>query len=163
MAIEERTSSPGKCRFPDWLTGYSSGGLTWHTLDLTRSYTFHSRNASLHVTRSNTSNSWFNGGGDGGAGDDGVSNNQDFIDGGDEEQDVKILCNGIKQSNPMQTVIMLVTHFTIGCRSGFVCMTFYKRDGHVMEMQTGGIVSRPEEACSPPHYQTHSVPFLTLV
>ncbi|KAK0176739.1 hypothetical protein PV328_000846 [Microctonus aethiopoides] len=158
-----KASSPGKCRFPDWLTGYSSGGLTWHTLDLTRSYTFHSRNASLHVTRSNTSNSWFNGGGDGGAGDDGVSNNQDFIDGGDEEQDVKILCNGIKQSNPMQTVIMLVTHFTIGCRSGFVCMTFYKRDGHVMEMQTGGIVSRPEEACSPPHYQTHSVPFLTLV
>lgn len=47
-------------------------------------------------------------------------------------------------------------------RSGFMCMTFYRRDGHVIELQTGSAVSRPEEACSPPHFQ-HSMPFLTLV
>lgn len=48
-------------------------------------------------------------------------------------------------------------------RSGFMCMTFYRRDGHVIELQTGSAVSRPEEACSPPHFLQHSTPFLTLV
>lgn len=48
-------------------------------------------------------------------------------------------------------------------RSGFMCMTFYRRDGHVIEVQTGSDVSRPEEACSPPHFQQHNIPFLTLV
>lgn len=47
--------------------------------------------------------------------------------------------------------------------SGFMCMTFYRRDRHVIELQTGKAVSRPEEACSPPHFLQHSMPFLTLV
>ncbi|XP_012154325.1 uncharacterized protein LOC100877240 isoform X2 [Megachile rotundata] len=149
-----KVSPPGQCRFPNWLTGHSSGGLTWHTLDLTRSYTFHPRNASLHVTRSNSSSSRFESG---------------PLDGqyvaGQEDQDVKILCNSIKQSSSAQpvTMSMLVAHFTVGCRSGFMCMTFYRRDGHVIEVQTGSAVSRPEEACSPPHFQQHNIPFLTLV
>ena len=42
-------------------------------------------------------------------------------------------------------------------------MAFYKRDGHVVELQTGSTVSRAEEACSPPHYQQHSIPYVTLV
>ncbi|XP_015607904.1 uncharacterized protein LOC107273847 [Cephus cinctus] len=147
-----KAASPGKCRFPSWLSGHGSGGLTWHTLDLARSYTFHAKNASLHVTRSNGS----------------LSRNEnsaiDFQDvPGQDEQDVKILCNGIKQTNSGQTVIMLVAHFTVGCRSGFTCMTFYRRDGHVIEVQTGKSVSRPEEACNPPHYLPHSIPYLTLV
>ncbi|XP_048270063.1 uncharacterized protein LOC100644350 isoform X1 [Bombus terrestris] len=149
-----KVSPPGQCRFPNWLTGHSSGGLTWHTLDLTRSYTFHPRNASLHVTRSNSSSSRFENG---------------PLDGqyvpGQEDQDVKILCNSIKQSSAAQamTMTMLVAHFTVGCRSGFMCMTFYRRDGHVIEVQTGSAVSRPEEACSTPHFQQHNIPFLTLV
>lgn len=44
-----------------------------------------------------------------------------------------------------------------------MCMTFYRRDRHVIELQTGSAVSRPEEACSPPHFLQHSMPFLTLV
>ncbi|CAK9815402.1 hypothetical protein ANTQUA_LOCUS8420 [Anthophora quadrimaculata] len=149
-----KVSPPGQCRFPNWLTGHSSGGQTWHTLDLTRSYTFHLRNASLHVTRSNSSSSRFESG---------------PLDGqyvpGQEDQDVKILCNSIKQDRSAQamTMAMLVAHFTVGCRSGFMCMTFYRRDGHVIEVQTGSAVSRPEEACSPPHFQQHNIPFLTLV
>ncbi|XP_072757983.1 uncharacterized protein [Anoplolepis gracilipes] len=149
-----KVSSPGECRFPNWLTGHSSGGLTWHTLDLGRSYTFHPRNASLHVARPNATSSNVESG---------------FMDlqyvPGPEDQDVKILCNSIKQSNGAQTMTMtmLVAHFTVGCRSGFMCMTFYRRDGHVIELQTGSAVSRPEEACSPPHFLQHSMPFLTLV
>ncbi|KAG6796213.1 hypothetical protein HZU73_08338 [Apis mellifera caucasica] len=149
-----KVSPPGQCRFPNWLTGHSSGGLTWHTLDLTRSYTFHPRNASLHVTSFNTSSSRFESG----------SLDGQYVP-GQEDQDVKILCNSIKQSSVAQAMTMttLVAHFTVGCRSGFMCMTFYRRDGHVIEVQTGSDVSRPEEACSPPHFQQHNIPFLTLV
>ncbi|KYN03224.1 hypothetical protein ALC62_05887 [Cyphomyrmex costatus] len=148
-----KVSSPGECRFPNWLTGHSNGGLTWHTLDLGRSYTFHPRNASLHVTRPNTTSSSFEGG----------SMDLQYVP-GPEDQDVKILCNSIKQSNGAQTMMTmtLVAHFTVGCRSGFMCMTFYRRDGHVIELQTGSAVSRPEEACSSPHFLQHSTPFLTL-
>ncbi|XP_044017662.1 uncharacterized protein LOC122858670 [Aphidius gifuensis] len=144
--------SPGKCRFPSWLSGHTNNGLTWHTLDLTRSYTFYPRNASLHVTRSNSSTRLDNSGVD----------FQDIIDGQDE-QTIMILCNSIKQTNPSQTITMLVAHFTVGCQSGFICMTFYRRDGHVIEMQTGSPVSRSEEACSSPHHQPRNVPYLTLV
>ncbi|XP_015116298.1 uncharacterized protein LOC107040647 [Diachasma alloeum] len=146
-----KASSPGKCRFPGWLTGHNNNGLTWHTLDLTRSYTFHPRNASLHVTRSNATRY-----------DMAFLDFQDIID-GQEEQEIKILCNSIKQMNPTQTTTMIVAHFTVGCRSGFMCMTFYRRDGHVVEVQTGRQVSRVEDACSAPHSQSHSIPYLTLV
>ncbi|XP_043475719.1 uncharacterized protein LOC122507190 isoform X2 [Leptopilina heterotoma] len=147
-----KVSSPGNCKFPQWLTGHGGGGLTWHTLDLGRSYTFHPHNATLHVTRSNASSSRI----------DGVS--LDFQDiPGQEEYYVKILCNSIKYPNPTETMNMIVAHYTHGCRSGFVCMAFYRRDGHVVELQTGNPVSRPEDACLPAHYQPRSTPFLTLV
>ncbi|CAL7952336.1 unnamed protein product [Xylocopa violacea] len=146
-----KVAPPGPCPFPSWLTDHSS----WHTLDLTRSYTFHPRNASLHVTRSNSSSSRFESG---------------PLDGqyvpGQEDQDVKILCNSVKQSSDQLAAVpmtMLVAHYTVGCRSGFMCMSFYRRDIHVIEVQTGSAVARPEEACSPPHFQQHSIPFLTLV
>ncbi|XP_012265502.2 uncharacterized protein LOC105691546 [Athalia rosae] len=148
-----KAPSPGKCRFPSWLTGHTAaGGLTWHTLDLARSYTFHPGNASLHVTRSNSTLI---------RNDNGANEGQEIP--GQEEQDVKILCNSIKQSSPAQIMAMLVAHFTVGCRSGYMCMTFYRRDGHVIEVQTGNAVSRPEEACSPPHYTSQNIPYVTLV
>lgn len=105
MTLSISVSSPGECRFPNWLTGHSSGGLTWHTLDLGRSYTFHQRNASLHVARSNATSSGF----------ENEPMDQQYVP-GSEDQDVKILCNSIKQSNGAQTMTMtmLVAHFTIG-------------------------------------------------
>jgi len=44
-----------------------------------------------------------------------------------------------------------------------MCMMFYRRDGHVIELQTGSAVSRPEEACSQPHFVQRDMPFFTLV
>jgi len=44
-----------------------------------------------------------------------------------------------------------------------MCMMFYRRDGHVIELQTGSAVSRPEEACSQPYFAQNDTPFLTLV
>lgn len=99
-------SSPGECRFPNWLTGHSSSGLTWHTLDLGRSYTFHPRNASLHVARPNATSSSTESG----------SMDSQYVP-GPKDQDMKILCNSIKQSNDhaqTMTMTMLVAHFTAG-------------------------------------------------
>ncbi|KAJ8668565.1 hypothetical protein QAD02_010228 [Eretmocerus hayati] len=142
-----KASSPGKCWFPTWLTGKTS--QTWHTLDLTRSYTFHMSNASLQTTKSNGS---------------GSSESPDFLNlPGQEEHNVKILCNSVKVADAEQNIFMIVAHFTVGCQSGYMCMALYKRDGHVVELQTGKPVSRLEEACSPPHYQPATVPFVTLV
>ncbi|XP_031785287.1 uncharacterized protein LOC100114326 isoform X1 [Nasonia vitripennis] len=143
-----KASSPGKCWFPTWLTGKTS--MTWHTLDLTRSYTFHMSNASLHTVRSNGSAR--------------SSESQDFLNlPGQDEHNVKILCNSVKAAGTEQNIFMIVAHFTVGCQNGYMCMAFYKRDGHVVELQTGSTVSRAEEACSSPHYQQHSIPYVTLV
>ncbi|XP_066599100.1 uncharacterized protein [Prorops nasuta] len=148
----KKVSSPGECRFPSWLTGHTSGGLTWHTLDLARSYTFHPRNASLHVTRVNTSSSRY---------EAAFSDSPNGLE--QEGQTVKILCNSIKQSSASQAMTMIVAHFTVGCQSGYMCMVFYRRDGHVIEVQTGSPVSRPEEACSSSYFQENIIPYLTLV
>ncbi|CAD6242213.1 GSCOCG00009454001-RA-CDS [Cotesia congregata] len=148
-----KASTPGRCPFPEWLTGFSNSGLTWHTLDMSRSYTFHSRNATLHISRINSSNSSF---------DASSFGSPDIVD-NEEEQDIKIVCNSIRQSNPSQTITMLVAHFTVGCQSGFICMTFYKRDSHIMEVQTGNSALTREEACGHSNYQSHNIPYLTLV
>lgn len=68
---------------------------------MARSYTFHARNASLHITRLNATSSR-------------LESPVDIA--GQEDQDVKILCNIIKQSNGAQTMTMamLVVHFTVG-------------------------------------------------
>lgn len=42
-------------------------------------------------------------------------------------------------------------------------MTFYKRDSHIMEVQTGNSALTTEEACGHSNYQSHNIPYLTLV
>lgn len=43
-------------------------------------------------------------------------------------------------------------------------MAFYKRDGHVVELQLGKeVVDRPEDACSSPNYDQRLMPYETLV
>ncbi|XP_014235562.1 uncharacterized protein LOC106658216 [Trichogramma pretiosum] len=144
-----KASSPGKCWFPTWLTGKTS--LMWHTLDLSAAYTFHMSNASLQTVKSNGSAR-------------SPESPANFLNlPGQEEHNVKILCNSVKVADVEQNIYMIVAHYTVGCQSGYMCMAFYKRDGHVVELQTGNTVSRAEEACNPPHYQQHKVPYVTLV
>lgn len=94
-------SSPGKCWFPAWLTGKSS--QTWHTLDNKRSYTFHSSNKSLLVSRLN-----------GGPRD---AESPDFLTLPVQEEDrhdTKVLCNNVKVHDVEQNVFMIVAHYTAG-------------------------------------------------
>ncbi|XP_065339905.1 uncharacterized protein LOC135939432 isoform X2 [Cloeon dipterum] len=57
----------------------------------------------------------------------------------------------------------IVTHVTSGCQSGYVCMMFYRRDAHVIELQTGLFSRRPEEACHSHHFDKNTLPYVTLV
>lgn len=76
-------------------------------------------------------------------------------------RDVILACRSFVRIN--KSIFMGFSRLSSSSRSGFMCMAFYRRDGHVIELQTGSSVSRPEEACSPPHFLQHSMPFLTLV
>ncbi|KAL1490880.1 hypothetical protein ABEB36_011562 [Hypothenemus hampei] len=76
--------------------------------------------------------------------------------------DVKVLCVQVKHSREDGHMI-LVTHFTMGCQSGFSCMSFYRRDGHVAEIQIGLQTKRMEDACGPTFFNKTNLPFVTLV
>ncbi|KAF7281965.1 hypothetical protein GWI33_003831 [Rhynchophorus ferrugineus] len=105
----------------------------WHTLDNTASYSFHHRNSTLRISNST-----------------GV--------------EMKVVCVQVK--HPIvrdDSHVVLVTHFTMGCQSGFTCMSFYRRDGHVAEIQIGSQTKRPEDACSPAFFNRTNLPYVTLV
>nr|CAD7394573.1 unnamed protein product [Timema cristinae] len=221
--ILKKASSPSKCRFPSWLTS----SLHWHTLDYTRSYTFHHRNTTLRISNS-TSNSAMgysptlrNGNENGIAVSMGLTSELN-------NQEMRVVCTEVKQQTVEKALI--VAHFTMGWsyieklyqhfhvegewktilekpssihptkiltfisspasvawlanaldvlssiaedeeievqisvgQSGFLCLAFYRRDGHVIEVQTGTYTRRPEDACQAIHFNKSSLPFVTLV
>lgn len=52
----------------------------------------------------------------------------------------------------------------INCsQSGFTCMSFYRRDIHVMEVQTGINTKRQEDACTSAYFNRTNLPYVTLV
>ncbi|XP_030756930.1 LOW QUALITY PROTEIN: uncharacterized protein LOC115882824 [Sitophilus oryzae] len=106
----------------------------WHTLDYSASYSFHHRNSTLRITNSS-----------------GV--------------EMKVVCVQVKHQGAARedAHVTLVTHFTMGCQSGFTCMSFYRRDGHVAELQLGLQAKRPEDACTPSYFNRTNVPYVTLV
>ncbi|XP_063230037.1 uncharacterized protein LOC134535094 [Bacillus rossius redtenbacheri] len=153
-----KAMSHSKCWFPAWLTS----SLRWHTLDYARSYTFHHRNTTLRISNSSLAgghkpapsyaNTLLSGAGISvsmGLSSDAAS------------QEMRVVCTELKQQTG--DVAHLVTHFTMGCQSGFMCMTFYRRDGHVIEVQTGSHTWRQEDACLPANFNKSTLPFVTLV
>lgn len=44
-----------------------------------------------------------------------------------------------------------------------MCMMFYRRDTHVIEIQTGKQASRLEDACAPDHFDVNRMPYITLL
>lgn len=47
--------------------------------------------------------------------------------------------------------------------SGYTCMSFYRRDSHVMEVQIGGHTKRQEDACTSLYFNKTSLAYVTLV
>lgn len=57
----------------------------------------------------------------------------------------------------------IVVHATIGCDNGYMCLKFYRRRKHVLEVQKGTIAHSPEEACLPMYFDETSSEYTTLL
>lgn len=44
-----------------------------------------------------------------------------------------------------------------------MCMMFYRRDTHVIEIQTGKPAIRLEDACAPDHFDFNKMAYITLL
>ncbi|XP_023309761.1 uncharacterized protein LOC108907292 [Anoplophora glabripennis] len=77
--------------------------------------------------------------------------------------DMKVVCVQVKHSTRDENSVVLVTHFTMGCQNGYNCMSFYRRDAHVIEVQIGSHTKRREDACSATFFDRNKLPFVTLV
>ncbi|EDW85145.2 uncharacterized protein Dwil_GK12767 [Drosophila willistoni] len=75
--------------------------------------------------------------------------------------ETRALCEQINKQTP--TEMMAVVHYTTGCQSGFMCMMFYRRDTHVIEIQTGKPAIRLEDACAPDHFDINKMAYITLL
>ncbi|KPI98115.1 hypothetical protein RR46_11236 [Papilio xuthus] len=129
MALK-RVSVRFSCQFPAWMTSSS----TWHTLDFSTNYTFHSRNNTLRIANRT------------GAG-----------------ADDKVYCVSVKASSPSGNSVALVAHWQHHCVSRYVCVVLYRRDAQLAELQRGAPASRPDDACSPHHFNAVTAPYVTLV
>ncbi|ALC45334.1 CG16791 [Drosophila busckii] len=75
--------------------------------------------------------------------------------------ETRALCEQINKQT--STEMMAVVHYTTGCQSGFMCMMFYRRDTHVIEIQTGKPAIRLEDACAPDHFDFNKMSYITLL
>ncbi|KFB42689.1 AGAP005275-PA-like protein [Anopheles sinensis] len=71
------------------------------------------------------------------------------------------LCEQINKQTASE--MMVVVHHTMGCKSGFMCVMFYRRDTHVAELQMGTPAARLEDACTTENFDVHRTPFVTLL
>ena len=123
----------------------------WHTLDYSATYSFHHRNSTLRITNSSG-------------------------------LEMKVVCTLLKPSSRDDSSVVLLMHFTMGwyvlapdepssnqikliycSQSGFMCMSFYRRDMHVIEVQIGTQTKRQEDACNPAYFNRTNLPYVTLV
>ncbi|XP_043071167.1 uncharacterized protein LOC6567544 isoform X3 [Drosophila grimshawi] len=75
--------------------------------------------------------------------------------------ETRALCEQINKQT--STEMMAVVHYTTGCQSGFMCMMFYRRDTHVIEIQTGKPAIRLEDACASDHFDFNKMAYITLL
>ncbi|KAL0277854.1 UNVERIFIED_CONTAM: hypothetical protein PYX00_004987 [Menopon gallinae] len=148
---------PNKCKFPGWLTYFQH----WHTLDYRKSYTFHHRNTTLKITNNSAVDvSHSSDGSLHGEIPDVIVTSMGLKSSLSENGEIRLICSEIKSMN--QTQVNIIAHFTVGCQSGYVCLWFYKRDVHVIEVQSGSTARRSEDACHSSHFN-FQLPFITLV
>ncbi|XP_066994092.2 uncharacterized protein [Anabrus simplex] len=82
---------------------------------------------------------------------------------GRAEGEMRVVCHSIESSLPERQE-MVVAHVTTGCQSGYACIVFYRRDGHVIELQQSATRTRvPEEACQPQNFNPLALPYITLI
>ncbi|XP_063890347.1 uncharacterized protein LOC110370491 isoform X2 [Helicoverpa armigera] len=77
--------------------------------------------------------------------------------------DIKVYCVNVKASSPSGNSVALVAHWQHHCVSRYVCVVLYRRDTYIAELQRGAPTSRPDDACSPHHFNAVTAPYVTLV
>ncbi|XP_050557033.1 uncharacterized protein LOC118282328 isoform X1 [Spodoptera frugiperda] len=77
--------------------------------------------------------------------------------------DIKVYCVNVKASSPSGNSVALVAHWQHHCVSRYVCVVLYRRDTYIAELQRGTPTSRPDDACSPHHFNAVTAPYVTLV
>jgi len=60
-------------------------------------------------------------------------------------------------------VTRIVAHVKTGCDSGYVCLVFYSKDKHVIQMRYGDKSTNPNEACMNYYFDAQNSPLITLV
>ncbi|GAB6031621.1 hypothetical protein CHUAL_009383 [Chamberlinius hualienensis] len=71
------------------------------------------------------------------------------------------ICYDVVTENERSFTIL--AHVTQGCNIGFVCMAFYQRSAHVIEMQMSNFAGNKEEACTSQFFDKATSPFITLI
>lgn len=60
--------------------------------------------------------------------------------------EIRLVCHSIESNS---SHVALIAHATKGCESGYICMIFYRRDAHVIQLQQPpNMVAEPSEACN---------------
>ncbi|CAL4153577.1 unnamed protein product, partial [Meganyctiphanes norvegica] len=141
LEIRKEGSYPG-CTFPDWVTAHHR----WHALDHGATYTLAHHNTTLRLHHNHNPRATAtppSGQGDGGS-----------------KAEASQVCT--KEVNISPSKATLITHYTSGCSSGYVCTILYRRDDHVIEMQIGKRAIQPEEACNPHYFDSSTATHVTL-
>lgn len=107
----------------------------WHTLDNRWTYVFNHKISSFSIFHAHHSRN--------------------------DHPETKVTCTDPVSTSPNTTTV--VAYSMQGCSNGFVCMTFHKREKHIIEIQTGEFARRPHDACSSPRYDSGGMEFTTLV
>ncbi|KAG8195914.1 hypothetical protein JTE90_001148 [Oedothorax gibbosus] len=106
----------------------------WHTLDGRTTYTFK------------------------------VPQNNSFKVSSPHQEDTKFICieypATLPPSNSSSTVL---AYSTSGCKNGYICMKFHKRDNHIIEIQYGELARSAHEACYSLSSSTSNQDYVTLV
>lgn len=147
-----------RCKFPTWITDHH----TWLSLDHKKTYKFSQRNATLKILDEEPK-----------LGRNSQQTQQPqqhfaFQEFGFVSQDqhrqnseMRVICHAILESKE-QKKVQIVAHITAGCDSGYVCMVFYKRDSHVIEIQQSeDYHDNPDDACN--SFDPTTTPFTTLI
>lgn len=77
-----------------------------------------------------------------------------------EVLEMRAVCSEIVSTQDRTTTIL--TYVTKGCKIGYVCMSFYQRGQHVIELQISNFATNKEEACGP-QFDRNAVPYITLI
>ncbi|XP_064121034.1 uncharacterized protein LOC135225640 isoform X3 [Macrobrachium nipponense] len=141
------------CVFPSWVTSHRR----WHALDKGASYSVSRHNTTLRLHHAHNQR----------VQSPAMEQMQSYNEEGEQVTrpsylgtEERLVCSETKEVSPSRVV--LVVHSTTGCSSGYVCTVFYKRDGHIIEMQQGNRAIRAQDACRPLYFNDTKAPHITL-